>query len=149
MHTGMHACMYCNSVITGQSNSFLKDVFLCEIKYIFTASVFFYPGTCEIINVTINTTSLPGSWQADCNFISCAQSVGCLVFLNETFCTASKRYQNNSSSLSCLNNVISGPGVYTIMAYAVLSNGSYRDCVYTGVTVLTNKGIQDFIKINK
>ena len=99
------------------------------------------------MNVIINAT---GPWQADCSFISCTQSIGCLVFLNETFCTAS--YRNSSSSLSCpmlSKNLIPGPGVYTIMAYAVSSDGSYRDCVYTGVTVLTNKGTIDFVSLNK
>ena len=115
---------------------------------IFLLHLFIYPGTCEIVNVIINATSLLGPWQADCSFISCTRSIGCLVFLNETFCTAS--YTNSSSSLSCpllSKTLIPEPGVYAITAYAVSSNGSYRDCVYRGVTVLKNQGIQDFIKI--
>ena len=34
-----------------------------------------------------------------------------------------------------------GPGVYSIKAYAVLSNGSYVDSLYTGLTELKNEGM--------
>ena len=38
-----------------------------------------------------------------------------------------------------------GPGVYSINAYAVLSNGSYVDALYTGLTELKNEGIVHMI----
>ena len=108
--------------------------------------LFIYTDTCDILNVSINAIVLSDTWQANCSFHSCAQSIGCLVVLNERFCTASKRYVNSSSSVSCplqSDHLLPGPGVYTVKAYAVLSNGSYNnDCVYTGLAVLTNEGMQ-------
>ena len=38
------------------------------------------------------------------------------------------------------NDSLPGPGVYSVKAYAVLSNGSYVDSLYTGFTELKNKG---------
>ena len=38
------------------------------------------------------------------------------------------------------NDSLPGPGVYSIKAYAVLSNGSYVDSLYTGFTELKNEG---------
>ncbi|KAL5502766.1 hypothetical protein EMCRGX_G009587 [Ephydatia muelleri] len=100
-------------------------------------------STREILDVVINATSLPGPWSAVCSFISCSQSFGCLVFLNDTYCTASKRYASNSSNITCpmpYKDSLPGPGVYSIKAYAVLSNGSYVDSLYTGLTELRNEG---------
>ena len=38
------------------------------------------------------------------------------------------------------NDSLPGPGVYSIKAYTVLSNGSYVDSLYTGLTELKNEG---------
>ena len=38
------------------------------------------------------------------------------------------------------NDSLPGPGVYSIKAYAVLSNGAYVDSLYTGLTELKIEG---------
>ena len=114
------------------------------IVHVLLIQLFNYKGTHEILDVVINATSLPGPWGAVCSFISCSQSIGCLVFLNDTYCTASKRYASSSSTITCpmpYNDSLPGPGVYSIKAYAVLSNGSYVDSLYTGRTELKNEGM--------
>ena len=108
-------------------------------------------GTYEILSVTINTTYPLGRWTADCVFISCSQSIGCLVYLNDTHCAAFTRGLNSSMNVSCpvqYNDSFPGPGGYVVKAYAVhvLSNGSiYHPLAYMEFRVLTNQGIQNKI----
>ncbi|KAL5502821.1 hypothetical protein EMCRGX_G009656 [Ephydatia muelleri] len=56
---------------------------------------------------------------------------------------SSKRYANSSSTITCpmpYKDSLPGPGNYSVKAYAVLSNGSYVDSLYTGFTTLKNEG---------
>ena len=129
-----------NILTVGQFSRKLSHI----IVHVLLIQLFNYKGTHEILDVVINATSLPGPWRAVCSFISCSQYIGCLVFLNDTYCTASKRYVSSSSTITCpmpYKDSLPGPGVYSIKAYAVLSNGSYVDSLYTGLTELKNEGM--------